>query len=193
MQPKPMRTLLAYLLFVAALIASVGGTWAAQGAPYPATITDFGEFERFPAEVAGYHRGNATAYAPNLVNYSIAYDQYNGELHNTVTLYFYPKADNTAQHQQEAESAVFQANAESKLVSRRSMTVPYNGQSFAATLTTFEYERQFAGKKQRVSSQLLMVFLPTKTFKVRSTAPLDQAARAEAAMLHLLEGLAWAS
>ncbi|MDQ2735066.1 MAG: hypothetical protein M3Y55_08780 [Pseudomonadota bacterium] len=159
-------------------------------ASYPSRLEGFGRYDRFPATVAGYHRGVVTAYAPELANYSVAYDRHDAELQNAVTLYFYPRPRG---NQLEAEQAeVRQAHPGASVRSSNEVTLQGRAGVYNASLTTFEYEEVFAGRPQRVSSQLLLVFLPAQTFKVRSTAPLEQARAAEAAMLRVVDGISWA-
>ncbi len=188
-----MRTLLALFLTCLVLVASAATTPLEHAAKYPLTLSEYGEYERFPADVEGYHRGAVRAYAPELADYSIAYDQHNYQLQNAVTLYFYARLSDTALQQQREESQVTSAHPGAVLVSRKTLNVPRNGQNYAATLVTYEFDGVFAGQNQRLSSQLLLIFLPTNTFKIRSTAPVEHAARAEAAMLKLLESIAWVS
>ena len=179
--------------FTALLVALLSGCVATapvkpEGS-YPSRIADFGQYERFPAAVAGYRRGVVTAYAPALLDYSVAYDRYDEQLQNAITLYFYPRLPG---NQLEAEqSEVTRVHRGAMVRSNKEVTLQGRGGVYNASLISFEYEDTFAGRQQHVSSQLLLVLLPTRSFKVRSTAPVGQAEVAEGAMLKVVEGVAW--
>ncbi len=64
---------------------------------------------------------------------------------------------------------------------------------YATRVATFRYDEVFAGREQTVFSELLLIELPRRRLlKVRSTAPLAQAAVAEGSLLDLMERLDWA-
>jgi hypothetical protein len=158
---------------------------------YPAPVPDFAQWEKFPAECAGYRRGVVTAYAPALTDYSVAYDRYDPTLQNAVTLYFYPRMKDPAAQLRAEEAEVTNAHRNGHVVSRRSLVLEREGASYEATLVTFEYGGLIAGKQQSLNSQLWVVFLSSGTFTVRSTAPIDQAALSEASVQQLLQCVRW--
>jgi hypothetical protein len=168
-------------------------TPAGPGVPgvYPAPVEDFGRWDRFPAEAAGYRRGAVVRYAPGLVDYSIAYDRDDAEVQDAVTLYFYPRMNDAAAQVAREEAQVLQSHPGARVLDRRDVPLQRNGATYTARLVTFEYEQVFAGRLQRVSSQLLVAFRALGTFKARSTAPSAQAAQAQAAFLRLLDEVAW--
>ena len=157
---------------------------------YPSQVLDFGQDDRFPKSLAGYRRGVVTAYAPALADYSVAYDRDDAVLQNAVTLYLSPRRSGD---QLEAErSEVMRAHRGAVVRATDEITLQGRGGVYNASLVTFEYDDTFAGRPQRVSSQLLLVLMPTRTFKARSTAPVGQAGMAESGMLKVVEGTAWA-
>ncbi|HEX7688538.1 MAG TPA: hypothetical protein VF453_12570 [Burkholderiaceae bacterium] len=168
-------------------------TPAGPGVPgiYPAPVEDFGRWDRFPVEVAGYRRGAVVRYAPGLVDYSIAYERMDAELQDAVTLYFYPRMNDAAAQVAQEEAQVLQSHPGARVLDRRDLPLQRNGATYTARLATFEFEEVFAGRLQRVSSQLLVAFRALGTFKARSTAPFAQAVQAQASFLRLLEGVAW--
>ncbi|MGN6528077.1 MAG: hypothetical protein ACTHL8_16945 [Burkholderiaceae bacterium] len=168
-------------------------TPAAPGVPgiYPAPVADFGRWDRFPAEVAGYRRGAVVRYAPGLVDYSIAYDRMDAQVQDAVTLYFYPRMNDAAAQVAQEEAQVLQSHPGARVLDRRDLPLQRNGATYTARLVTFEFEEVFAGRLQRVSSQLLVAFRALGTFKARSTAPFAQAVQAQASFLRLLDGVAW--
>jgi hypothetical protein len=160
---------------------------------YPAPVSDFAQWDRFPAECASYRRGVVTAYAPALSDYSVAYDRYDATLQNAVTLFWYPRMKDSAAQLRAEEAEVSNAHRDGHVVSRRSTVLERGGTSYEGTLITFEFGGLFAGKQQLLNSQLWVVFLRSGTFKVRSTAPSDQAVLSEASVQQLLQCVAWPS
>jgi hypothetical protein len=146
---------------------------------------------RFPAECGSYRRGVVTAYAPALADYSVAYDVYDSALQSAVTLYFYPRMKDPAAQLRAEEAEVSIAHRGAHVVGRRSLVLERDGTSYKTTLVTFEYGGLFAGKQQSLNSQLWVVFLGSGTFKVRSTAPIDQAVLSEASVQKLLQCVRW--
>lgn len=182
------------LVSIAACLVLAGHFLVATGQPlprYPAPVPDFAQWERFPAECASYRRGPVTAYAPALANYSVGYDRYDAALQNAVTLYFYPRMKDPAAQLRAEEALVLKAHPDGRVVDRRSFTLEREGTSYDATLVTFEFSDIFAARRQSLSSQLWIMFLNSGTFKVRSTAPLDQAALSEGSVRQLLQCVAW--
>ena len=159
---------------------------------YPAEVRDFPELHRFPAEVSGYGRGEIVAYAPALAAFSVAYNRYDEQLQNAVTLYFGPRLNDTASQVLDEKSAVIDAHPDSRVISERVLTLSKDGRTYEATLIAFQYTEVFAGRSQNVRSFLLVAFTSQRRFKVRSTTPSRQAAQAESNLIRLLDGVSWA-
>lgn len=158
---------------------------------YPATVADFGRYDKFPAEVAGYRRGPALRYAPGLAHYSISYGRDDATLVDDVSLFFYPRMNDIDAQLRTEEAEVLQTHRAVRLVSRKTIRLERDGAGYEARVTNFEYDDLFHGRVQPLASQLLVVFRAQGVFKLRSTAPLAQATQAEGAMLQLLQGVAW--
>ncbi|KRB82091.1 hypothetical protein ASE26_14440 [Duganella sp. Root198D2] len=175
-------------------MATVSLTAAGQeSTQYPIEIADFQKWQKFPAECAGYRRSTVRAYAPEFSNYSVTYHSFGSTLKNAVTLFFYPRpSDSSAQLQKEV-SAVLNAYEDAYLVSRRQIKLEAKGKTYDAAVITFEFSDTVDGSRQPLSSQLLLVFLEKGTFKVRSTSLAEQADAAEAAVLELLQCVAWST
>jgi len=154
-------------------------------------MQDIGESSLFPRQAAGYARGKLLMYDPDVVDLSIAYDRHAPELEHAVTLYFYPRRRDGEAEFTSAKGALTRVHAGARLVSERAFELAKNGQPHRGLLATFEFEDDFAGRRQPVSSQLLVVELPRRMFKARTTAPAAQAQAAEAGLLALLEQVAW--
>jgi hypothetical protein len=159
----------------------------------PRVLPEFKEFDRFPAQAAGYTRGEVVEYAPSMAMYSIAYNRFDNEVQSAVTIYIKPKTPDVAQQIQGEESAITAAHVGARVTSRESIVIKQGDASFEATVIRFEFEDVFARNRQAVSSLLLLSFQPDATFKVRATAPAGQSQDAEHAMLKLLENIRWRS
>jgi hypothetical protein len=179
-----------------ALLALLGGLAAgasAQPGIDPNDVPDFGHYDSFPAVVDDYVRAGVHAYAPDLSDFSIGYDSRTPALTNVVTLYFYPRRlDKTAQARDE-ERQVLQAHPGGRVVDRRSVTLTHGTQVREASLVTYAFDGDFAGLRQTLASQQLLVFRDKGIFMVRSTAPSVQGEAAERAMLALVQQVDWES
>lgn len=160
---------------------------------YPVEMTDFEQWEKFPAECSEYRRTKVRAYAPALADYSVTYQSYGGLLQNAVTLYFYPRMKDSSAQLRAEISQVLNAYQDAHIVNRREINLEAKGKTYDATLITFEFADPVVENRQSVSSQLLIVFLDTGTFKVRSTSPAKQGVEAEAAVQKLLHCVAWST
>ena len=186
-------SLVLVLAFFSVLLAGCPATNPTRpNSNYPSEVTNFAEFERFPAKASGYRRGKVTAYAPALADYSVAYDAFGSVLQNAVTLYFYPRMIDTAAQLSAEKAEVAKAHPGARVISERTLTLQQASRAYEATVVTFAYASNFEGRWQDVSSQLVVVFLPQGTFKVRSTAPIAQGALAENALRQLLAEVSWA-
>lgn len=159
---------------------------------YPAEVKDFSEISKFPAEVSGYLRGEVIAYAPGLSSFSIAYDRYDEQLQNAVTLYFGPQLKDTSAQILNEKTAIINAHPDSRIVAEKVLKLSKNGRTYKATLVTFEYTETFAGRSQKLMSFLLITFTSQWRVKVRSTTPISQGAIAESNLIPFLEGVSWA-
>jgi len=159
---------------------------------FPAEISGVGDSQNFPLQVAGYQRGKMYMYQPGMKDYSIGYDRFEATLQNAVTLYFYPLVRPIAEQFNAEKQEILGAHAGSVLLVERQTSVQKNGVSFQAFIATFKFDEIFAGQQQKVFSELVLVALPDRFFKVRSSAPLAQASPAEASMFGLLERINWA-
>ncbi|MGW8394772.1 hypothetical protein [Pseudoduganella sp. HUAS MS19] len=160
---------------------------------YPVEIADFAHWEKFPAECAGYRRSTVRSYAPALANYSVTYQSFGSTLQNAVTLFFYPRTKDSSAQLQAEESQILNAYKDAHIVNRRSINLESNGKKHDATLITFEFTGSMAEGRSKLSSQLLIAFLETRTFKVRSTTLAETGTEAEAAVQELLQCVAWAT
>lgn len=179
-----------------ALLVTVSGcqtTQVAQPPPgYPAEITGIGESRNFPSHVGPYVRGKLIMYAPGMTDHSVGYDRYDGMVRNAVTLYFYPAFAPIPQQYAAEKQEILRAHAKSALVTEKNVVLSKGGASYTARVAVFQFDEVFAGQYQRLSSELILIELPSHLFKVRSTAPLDQVEAAEASMFTLLESVNWA-
>jgi len=82
---------------------------------------------------------------------------------------------------------VLQAHPGGRVVDRRSVTLTHGAHSHEATLVTYAFDGDFAGSRQPLVSQQVLVFRDKGIFMVRSTAPKAQGEAAEQAMLALVQ------
>lgn len=179
-------------LCAAALLAGCPSAAYVGRSPAPVAITGFVETGRFPLQLGPYRRGKIVLYEPGMTNYSIAYDRFDADLQNAVTLYFYPRARRMDEQFSAEKLAVLRAHPGAVLLGERRALVWNKGYSFEAFIASFEFDGELARREQRISSLLVLVALPDRSFKVRSSAPAAQAASAEASMFDLLEKMDWA-
>ena len=186
----------ALLITFLTLIAGCPSFTHINSSRYPAEITGVGESANFPAEIpvqsGQYHRGKMLMYEPEMRNYSVAYDCYDASLQNAVTLYFYSTPNSFADQFELLKQEILSAHSGSILLNERPLSLKKSGKSYPAFIASFRYEEVFAGTRQSVFSQLVFVSLPNHYFKVRSSAPLSQAANAELSMLKLVDKVNWA-
>ena len=175
---------------VAALLAS--SLACHPQASFPSVVTDFPEIERFPGKIAGFDRGQVVAYSPELSSFSVAYNHFDEQLQNAVTIYFGPRQNDTTAQLRDEKAAVGDAHPDGRVVSERVLMLEKDGRTYEATLIAFEYTETFAFRLQKVRSLLLVTFTDQKRVKVRSTAPVDQEAHAESKLTLFLEGVSWA-
>jgi hypothetical protein len=159
---------------------------------FPVEVRDLPELDRFPEAVTGYRRGEIIAYAPKLSSFSVAYNRYDTQLQNAVTIYFAPRLNDTATQLLDEKKAVVNAHPDSRVVSERTLILRKDGRTYEATLFTFEYTESFAGRGQKVRSFLLVTFSTQRRVKVRSTAPIEQGDEAERMLVPFLDGVSWA-
>lgn len=186
-----MRNWFALPLLAVALTFSLTPITSYAQSNFPVEVRDLPGLDRFPVEVAGYRRAEVVAYAPELSSFSVAYNRYDEQLQNAVTLYFGPRLNNTAAQLLDEKAAVINAHPDSRVVSERVLVLSKDGRTFEATLFTFEYTEEFARRRQKVRSFLLVTFTNQRRVKLRSTAPVDQGDRAERNLIPFLDGVSW--
>ncbi len=183
-----MRTHVLFAATCLAMCLPLGAS--AQSAPgYPVQVRDFAHWDSFPAQCAGYRRGDVVAYAPALADYSIGYNL--GSQHTAVTLFFYPRHGEIPAQVRDEEAEVLGAHPDSRVVSHRVVALERDGKPFKAAVITFEFNSVPPSSGEPLSSELWLVFLPSKTFKVRSTGPVRRAAQSDAEVRQILECVAW--
>jgi hypothetical protein len=177
------RGLPARLLATLALAAGLAAGAFAQ----PGTIAGFGHYDSFPAVVDDYARAEVHAFAPDMSDFSIGYNSVSLAAANAVTLYFYPRRLDKMAQARDEERQVLQAHPGGRVVDRRSVTLTHGAHSHEATLVTYAFDGDFAGSRQPLVSQQVLVFRDKGIFMVRSTAPKAQGEAAEQAMLALVQ------
>jgi hypothetical protein len=158
---------------------------------YPQEITGLGESKRFPVNAAGYTRGRMIQYEPEMKNYSVGYNILEPALQNAVTLYFYASPNALDQQFEQEKTVILQTYNGSALVGTRSATFTKEGVTAHGRIAVFKLSSAFAQRQQELYSELIVIALPSRYFKVRSTAPADQAEAAASRMRALLDVVGW--
>lgn len=183
------------LLFVPAVIAAAFGTMATSVIMPPQDPVDVAtlvDSRRFPPQVGAYRRGRVIEYQSRMESYSIEYDRYDEDLQHVVTLHFYPRERRLEEQFGREKLGVLRAHPGTSLVAEEQTLIWKDGHSFAARIATFEWDGAFADREQRISSQLFLIELPDRSFKVRGSGPAAQARAAGVAVRELLGRVDWA-
>ena len=149
---------------------------------------------RFPLKAKGYSR----EFVKNENEWrelycAIGYYLSNSGLLNTVTLYYYSGSNSLdSQFLIEKQRCVF-AHEGHRLISENKVSFTKNGKVFDARAACFQYRSCWNGGPLRVlHSELILISLGNLHFKIRSTAPLEQAPAAQSKLRELLEKINWA-
>lgn len=165
----------------------------AQAVGFPREVADFGQFERYPAETAGFQRGRVVEYMPPMRDFSVSYNLYDERLQVAATLYSYV-ADRDGPSLLAAEVAGVQhARPGVRVVSQETRTLlARDGTTHPAQVAIFGFEDNFAGQRRPLWSQLVLVVRGDRAFKVRVTAPAEQGAEVDTRVMRLLGAVGWA-
>ena len=179
-------------LIAAALLAGCTSPEHDKRPPEPVEVTGTVNSLSFPPQVGAYLRGKAYMFQPGKLNYSIDYGRFDADLQNAVRLFFYPRARRMDEQFGAEKLSVLRAHPGATLVGEKRTLLWKNGYSYEAFMATFQWEGMFADREQRISSQLILIALPDRSVMVWSSAPIAQAASAQASLLELLERIDWA-
>lgn len=180
------------ILVCALLLAGCPSLPDAPPANAPANEASLVESGRYPAQVAGYTRGDIEVIDHRTPQYLVQYHRFDGFMQNSVTLHFYPAERKLPAQYRFVTDAILGAHPGSILLSERELVLQRGEASFPTYITSFRYREQFAGTEQTVISQLVLISLPGRFVQVRSTAPERQSPAAEEGMLDLLDIVDWA-
>jgi hypothetical protein len=178
-------------ILVLTLIAGCPSVPRQNASAYPQDITNRAESADFPLRAGPYTRDKMLVYRPDMKDRSIAYNAFDAELQNAVTLYFYPLDHPLAEQFESERQAILRAHKDCVQTGEKRITLSKDGVTYTALVATFKYDEVFAHQQQTISSQLVIVPLPDHYFKVRSSAPIAQGAMAETGMLALLDRVGW--
>lgn len=168
---------------------TVGNADSAGAVPIEIPYTKDSQF--FPLRAAGYTRGRILVYEPMSRNCSVAYDRDDAELRSSVTLYLLPRERTADAEYAASKASILQLHAGAEIASEKHIELEKHGRSYPALAATFAFSDSLNGTGQPVSSDLVVIELPNRLVKVRTTAPREQRARADEALLALLEQLGW--
>jgi hypothetical protein len=174
----------------------------APASPRPAPTNnsrtgDAAEFETktdgsaYQVEVAGYRRGLVYGMNRGPLDASVAYDRTEADLDNTVTLFIRRQPGSIKSLLPHEKALVRQMHNGTALLSEKEISVSKNGRNYPAVVASFEYTDLFAGQRQALFSQLILVQVKDRVLKVRSTAPAAQAVAAQRNTMRLLDRVNW--
>lgn len=176
----------------AALLAACTSPDYAKRPPTPVEVTSLVNELSFPPQAGAYLRGRAYTFEPGQRNFSIEYLRFDADVQNVVTLFFLPPDRRTDERFGAEKLSVLRAHPGARLIGEKRALLWKNGYSYESHMATFEWKGMFADREQRISSQLVLIVLPDRSVTVWSSAPIAQAASAEASMLELLDRIDWA-
>jgi|GEM_PF-5189395 len=147
----------------------------------------------YPLEAAGYKRVGVTEYSPGKTDMSVAYNYEHGEIRIVSTVYIYrkPPGLDLATHYEQYKAMVPQAHPEATFVSERMRTLHKGSKEYRAREAVFTIEDVFGNTYQPLYSLLIMWEHDSQFGKLRTTAPIANAAIAEQKSLELLEAVNW--
>jgi len=184
------RFLLAATILVAGALCGCQ-THAEKKYGYPAVIARMGESPGFPSQAAGFSRGDTVTYEPGMKNISVGYNFFSTTAQQAVTFYFYPKSEPYAQ-QIESEKKMIERFHEGAVVLSQEKQLLRKGHStFEAFVANYRVEGVMLNRKQPLYSQLILIELPERYVKVRSTSPLNQAEEADRRVRELMQQIDW--
>ena len=179
-----------YVMLAVTLSACVANP--ARESKYPAEIVGMGNSQNFPFTAAGYRRGRSYMYAPDMKDYSIAYNRFDSRLQNAVTLYFY-ESPHTLREQFKAEkSAIIKMHQNVTIGKESAVTFNKNGILYKGMVARFHIQGMFSNVDQPLSSELILIRTQKRFLKIRSTAPLAEGARSREQVRKLMDVVNWA-
>jgi len=158
---------------------------------YPTVIARSGDSQGFPRQAAGFSRGNTVSYEPGMKNTSVGYNFFTPSAQQAVTFYFYPKSQPFAQQIDSEKKMIEQVQEEATVLNETEQAINRGKRTFQSHTVNYQIKGIILGKKQVLYSQLLLIELPERYVKVRSTSPLAQADKANRRLLDLLEQIDW--
>jgi hypothetical protein len=172
------------------LVACPGPT--AKRQQYPAEMTGVGDTTTFPLAAAGYRRGKMFIYRPDKLDFSVAYDAYDPSFQNATTFFFYAEASEGELQFEREQQQIARAHPGASLLQATTTTFEKNGRTYSGRVAQYRFNAVFAGQQQDVFSELILIKLPDRYVKVRSTAPISQGPIAQINVRKLMEAVNWA-
>jgi hypothetical protein len=164
----------------------------AQRQQHPAELTGIGDTATFPLTAAGYRRGKMFMYQSDNLDMSVAYDAFYPSFQNAATFFFYAETSEMDLQFEREKQQISGAHQGSALLREMEASFEKNGITHLGRVAQYRYNGVFAHQQQEVFSELILVKLPDRYVKIRSTAPLSQASLAQTNVRKLMETVNWA-
>lgn len=182
-----MRALLPCLLALLAL------TGVARADDYPRISSRPIQEASYPAEVAGFSRGDFIEYDASSRNVSVSYVFQEDDLLVSATLYLYENVGSLEDQTAGASHAITWKYPGASVMDQGPITLHKNGHDFEGRRVTYTFISHFNGSTQQLYSELIVLALDSHFFKIRLTTPYHDASDADQHLRELLEHVNWQS
>jgi hypothetical protein len=189
-----MKRLVAFLL----LLAGCVGPTAPTGGVLPPEAVRVGKGEvyvhqgsrfAFPERVKGFERGEVVRYDGEGANVGVGYNDVKNGI--ALTAYVYPAdaAETVKSHFDACKAQVLQSHQTARTVAESAIQLSPGGVEHKGYWAMFDYEQEFARRKQPVGSELYVFKSEDWFLKLRSTFPAGQRQIAERLVEDFINGL----
>jgi hypothetical protein len=150
-----------------------------------------GESPGFPSQAAGFSRGDTVAYEPGMDDISVGYNLFTPSAQQAVTFYFYPKTSLLQKQIESEKKMVERFQEEAVVLSQSQQMMSRDKLTFQAYTVNYRVKGIILNRKQPLFSQLILIELPERYVKVRSTCPIEQADAANGRLRELMGQIDW--
>jgi hypothetical protein len=158
---------------------------------YPSVIARMGDSLGFPSQAAGFSRGDTVTHEPGMKNISVGYNLFTPSAQQAVTLYFFPRDQPIAEQIEFEKQMIERFHEDPVVLSQAEQTIIRDQVAFRAYAVDYQMRGTMLNRRQPLYSQLLLIELPERYVKARSTCPLEQADAAKGRLIKLMEQIDW--
>lgn len=164
----------------------------------PQLMSNVGEIPGLPNALGRFERGQVVAYRPGQRDFSVGYDIRDPGQLAVSTVYFYtldggpPGLDRSLAAQfADSSASLRQANPGAVLIEQSRRTVTQGGAVVEGLSATFRYEKQFAGQRRMLASELHVFRIGDHFVKFRNSYPWEQRDIVAPQVAELIRQLDW--